>query len=281
MGWFDALCHALSTVALGGFSTHDQSIAYFNSPAVEWTIVFFTIFGGINFASHFAAVRNRSLAVYWRDEECRSLLLILAASIVAASLYLWQQAYYETFAEALRFVGFNYVAIGLASGFANTDFNQWPLLISLWMFFLSNLLASSGSMGGGIKHVRALVLMKFSLREMTVLLHPRAVRTVKVNQRSIPERLALTVMAFIFVYFMTVVLFTFLMMATGLDMLSAFTAVVACITNAGPGLGVIGPADNYAVLNDVQKWLCSAVMLLGRLEIFTVLILFTPAYWKK
>lgn len=281
MGWFDALCHALSTVALGGFSTHDQSIAYFNSPAVEWTIVFFTIFGGINFASHFAAVRNRSLAVYWRDEECRSLLLILAASIVAASLYLWQQAYYETFAEALRFVGFNYVAIGLASGFANTDFNQWPLLISLWMFFLSNLLASSGSMGGGIKHVRALVLMKFSLREMTVLLHPRAVRTVKVNQRSIPERLALTVMAFIFVYFMTVVLFTFLMMATGLDMLSAFTAVVACITNAGPGLGVIGPADNYAVLSDVQKWLCSAVMLLGRLEIFTVLILFTPAYWKK
>lgn len=281
MDWFDALCHAMSAVALGGFSTHDDSVAYFDSVAVEWTLMFFTVWGGINFASHFTALGNRSLQVYWKDEECRSMLLVLSGSILISALYLWQQDVYQSLGEALRFVSFNFVSIGLASGFSNADFAQWPLIVSLWMFFLSNVLASSGSMGGGIKNVRALVLFKFSLREMLILLHPRAVRTVKVNNRSIPDRMALTVMSFIFIYFMTVIVFSFLLMAAGLDFLSAFTAVIACITNAGPGLGAVGPSHNYAALSDVQKWLCTAVMLLGRLEIFTVLILFTPAYWKK
>ena len=281
MGWFDALCHAMSAVALGGFSTHDDSVAYFDSVAVEWTLMFFTVWGGINFASHFTALGNRSLQVYWKDEECRTMLLVLSGSILISALYLWQQDVYQSLGEALRFVSFNFVSIGLASGFSNADFAQWPLIVSLWMFFLSNVLASSGSMGGGIKNVRALVLFKFSLREMLILLHPRAVRTVKVNNNSIPDRMALTVMSFIFIYFMTVIVFSFLLMAAGLDFLSAFTAVIACITNAGPGLGAVGPSHNYAALSDVQKWLCTAVMLLGRLEIFTVLILFTPAYWKK
>ena len=209
MGWFDALCHAMSAVALGGFSTHDDSVAYFNSVAVEWTLMFFTVWGGINFASHFTALGNRSLQVYWKDEECRSMLLVLSGSILISALYLWQQDVYQSLGEALRFVSFNFVSIGLASGFSNADFAQWPLIVSLWMFFLSNVLAA------------------------------------------------------------------------GLDFLSAFTAVIACITNAGPGLGAVGPSHNYAALSDVQKWLCTAVMLLGRLEIFTVLILLTPAYWKK
>ena len=281
MSWFDAICHAMSAVSLGGFSTHDNSIAYFNSVAIEMVIIVATVTGAINYASHFAAVRNRSLKSYWRDEECRVMLVVLGGSIIAASLYLWQQQYYTSLSDAFRFVGFNFVSIGLASGFANTDFATWPLLASLWMFFLSNLLASSGSMGGGIKNVRALVLFKFSLREVVLLLHPHAVRTVKINKRSIPDRTALTILAFISVYFITVVLFTFLMMATGLDFMSAFTAVIACITNAGPGLGEVGPASNYALLTDSQKWFCTMVMLLGRLEIFTVLVLLTPAYWKK
>ena len=281
MSWFDALCHAMSAVALGGFSTHDDNIAYFNSVSIEWVLIFFTVFGAINFVSHFAAFANRSLKVYWRDEECRVLLLILSGSIVVSAVYLWYMEYYPSLADSIRFTAFNFVSVGLASGFSNADFAKWPLMISLWMFFLSNVLASSGSMGGGIKNVRGLVMFKFSVREMMILLHPRAVRTVKVNGRSIQERMALAVMSFIFIYFMTVVIFSFLMMAAGLDFLSAFTAVIACITNAGPGLGAVGPEHNYAVLSDVQKWLCATVMLLGRLEIFTVLILFTPAYWKK
>lgn len=280
MGWFDAVCHAMSAFSLGGFSTHDASIAFFDSPAIEAVLIAATILGAVNFASHFAMAREKSPKPYWRDEEARAMITILAASIAAASVYMWQQGYYTPL-EALRYVGFNFVSIGLANGFANADFATWPLLVTLWMFFLSNVLANTGSMGGGIKMARALVLAKFSLREVSLLLHPNAVRTVKLNRRSISDRTAMAVMAFIFVYFMTVVIFTLGLLASGMDFITALSATIACITNAGPGLGAVGPADNYAALSGLQKWMCAAVMLLGRLEIFTVFILFTPDYWKK
>ena len=280
MGWFDAVCHAMSAFSLGGFSTHDASIAFFDSPAIEAVLIAATLLGAVNFASHFAMAREKSPKPYWRDEEARAMLTILAASIAAASVYMWQQGYYTPL-EALRYVGFNFVSIGLANGFANADFTTWPLLVTLWMFFLSNVLANTGSMGGGIKMARALVLAKFSLREVSLLLHPNAVRTVKLNRRSISDRTAMAVMAFIFVYFMTVVIFTLGLLASGMDFITALSATIACITNAGPGLGAVGPADNYAALSGLQKWMCAAVMLLGRLEIFTVFILFTPDYWKK
>ena len=280
MGWFDAVCHAMSAFSLGGFSTHDASIAFFDSPAIEAVLIAATILGAVNFASHFAMAREKSPKPYWRDEEARAMLTILAASIAAASVYMWQQGYYTPL-EALRYVGFNFVSIGLANGFANADFATWPLLVTLWMFFLSHVLANTGSMGGGIKMARALVLAKFSLREVSLLLHPNAVRTVKLNRRSISDRTAMAVMAFIFVYFMTVVIFTLGLLASGMDFITALSATIACITNAGPGLGAVGPADNYGALSDLQKWMCAAVMLLGRLEIFTVFILFTPDYWKK
>ena len=280
MGWFDAVCHAMSAFSLGGFSTHDASIAFFDSPAIEAVLIAATILGAVNFASHFAMAREKSPKPYWRDEEARAMLTILAASIAAASVYMWQQGYYTPL-EALRYVSFNFVSIGLANGFANADFATWPLLVTLWMFFLSNVLANTGSMGGGIKMARALVLAKFSLREVSLLLHPNAVRTVKLNRRSISDRTAMAVMAFIFVYFMTVVIFTLGLLASGMDFITALSATIACITNAGPGLGAVGPADNYGALSGLQKWMCAAVMLLGRLEIFTVFILFTPDYWKK
>ena len=280
MGWFDAVCHAMSAFSLGGFSTHDASIAFFDSPAIEAVLIAATLLGAVNFASHFAMAREKSPKPYWRDEEARAMLTILAASIAAASVYMWQQGYYTPL-EALRYVGFNFVSIGLANGFANADFATWPLLVTLWMFFLSNVLANTGSMGGGIKMARARVLAKFSLREVSLLLHPNAVRTVKLNRRSISDRTAMAVMAFIVVYFMTVVIFTLGLLASGMDFITALSATIACITNAGPGLGAVGPADNYGALSGLQKWMCAAVMLLGRLEIFTVFILFTPDYWKK
>lgn len=281
MSWFDALCHAMSAVSLGGFSTHDSNIIYFDSLSVELVVMFLTVWGAVNFTTHFNAFRERSPRRYWVDEESRVMLVLLAGSILVVSIYLWYKQYYAGLGEALRFVGFNFVSVGLAGGFANYDFAKWPLIASLWMFFLANVLANTGSIGGGVKMARVIVLAKFSLREMLLLLHPNAVRTVKVNKRLISERMALAVMAFIFVYFMTVVFFTFAQMAAGLDFMTAFTATVACITNTGPGLGSVGPINNYAELTALQKWLCSVVMLLGRLEIFTVFILFTPAYWKK
>ena len=280
MGWFDAVCHAMSAFSLGGFSTHDASIAFFDSPAIEAVLIAATLLGAVNFASHFAMAREKSPKPYWRDEEVRTLLLLLAASIAAATLYFYFTGRYGL-GDALRYAGFNFISIGLASGFANTDFGVWPLTVSLWMFFLSNVLANTGSMGGGIKLARAIALAKFSLRETVLLQHPNAVRTVKVNGSSLTEHLAMAIMAFIFAYFMTVVAATFALMISGMDLISAISAVIACITNAGPGLGIVGPAHNYAALTDLQKWLCAAVMLLGRLEIFTVFILFTPGYWKK
>lgn len=280
MTWFDAICHAMSAIALGGFSTHDSNIAYFNSVAIEWVLILATLVGGINFANHFAALRQKSLRHYWRDEECKIMLQILILSIVISSVYLYYLGLYSL-PDAFRYVSFNYVSIGLASGFANADFTTWPLTVSLWMFFLANILANTGSMGGGIKLARMIALAKFSMRETTMLLHPNAVRMVKVNGRGLSERITMAIMAFIFVYFMTVVSFTFFLMVSGLDLMTALTAVIACITNAGPGLGSIGPNDNYAHLSDIQKTLCAIVMLLGRLEIFTVLVLFSPSYWKK
>ena len=281
MGWFDAMCHAMSAFSLGGFSTHDDSVGYFHSVPIESVLTVATLFGAISYSTHFAALGGHSLKPYWRDEECRIMVVTLIVSVLAVAVYLWQKNFYHSFSESLRYVGFNFVSTGLAGGYASTDFGQWPLLASLWMLFLANVLANSGSVGGGIKMARAVVLFKFSLREMMFLTHPRAVRNVKVNGRSISERMALAVMSFLFVYFMTIVLFTFIMMATGLDFIPAFTGIIACITNAGPGLGELGPAGNYAGLSDFQKWLCTFTMLLGRLEVFTVFILFTPAYWKK
>lgn len=280
MDWFNAICHAMSIFALGGFSTQDNSIAYFDSPSIEIVVMLATIAGSINFANHFAVLRQRSLRHYWRDEEVRTMIYLLSGSIVMCSFYLYYKGFYDL-VDSFRYVSFNFVSIGLTSGFANADFATWPLLVSLWMFFLSNILANTGSMGGGIKLARAIALGKLTLREATLLQHPDAVRMVKVNGRILNEQLSMAIMAFIFVYFMTVVVFTFLMMASGLDLVSALTAIIACITNAGPGLGPVGSSHNYAMLTDFQKWLCVTVMLLGRLEIFTVFILFTPAYWRK
>ncbi len=280
MNWLDAFCHGMASLSLGGFSTHNDSVAYFNSVSIELIMSIGMLLGAINFANHFYAVRSRDWRVYKMDEEFRLLIFILFGSIIVVSLYLWHKDFYSL-PDAFRFVGFNFVSIGLASGFTNADFGQWPLIASLWMLLLSHILANSGSTGGGIKMIRAIVLFKYSLREMTLLLHPNAVQRVKVNGRTVPERTALTVLAFIFVYFVTVVVFTFLMMSTGMDFITALSVTSANITNTGPGLGNAGPSYSFALFSNVQKWLSMCVMILGRLEIFTVLILFTPAYWRK
>ena len=208
MSWFDALCHAMSAVSLGGFSTHDASIAYFDTLTVEWAVMFFTLWGGVNFATHFTALTRRSLKSYWRDEECRVLLALLAGSILISAVYLWQ----KDFMQPWGFAAFCQLQLCLhraGKRFSNTDFAQWPLIVSLWMFFLSICWQAPALWAAASKTMRALVLFKFSLREMMILLHPKAVRTVKVNGRMIPDRMALTVMAFISIYFMTTIVFSF------------------------------------------------------------------------
>ena len=276
----DALCHAFTAVALGGFSTYDQSVGYFDSLLIEAILIVFMLLGALNFATHFTAWQRKSLRSYWHDIEARYVLGLLAASVLLTSLYLWWQGVYD-FATALRHVAFNLVSVATDTGYASVDYAQWPILVPLWMLFLSCITVSSGSCGGGIKMIRTLVLTRQSLREMGNLLHPRAVLPLVIGGRSIPDRIAFSVLGFIFVYFMSVVLLSFVLIGSGLDFLTAFTAILACINNVGPGLGQVGPAGNYAALNDFQTWVCSFAMLLGRLEIFSILILFTPAFWRK
>jgi trk system potassium uptake protein TrkH len=181
----------------------------------------------------------------------------------------------------LRHASFNLVSVATDCGFASVDFNLWPMFAPIWMLFLSCIVASSGSTGGGIKMVRTLILFKQAGREFQLLLHPAAVNPMKIAGDVVENKVVFAVLGFIFLYFMSVVMLTFSLLISGLDFISAFSAIIACINNAGPGLGVVGPASNYGVLSDFQTWVCTVAMLIGRLEIFTVLILFTPQFWKR
>lgn len=281
MGWFDAVCHAFSAMSLGGFSTHDQSIGYFDSLRVELVLMAFQLIAAMNFGTHFLAVRERSLAPYRRDTEAKSILKILAVSVAGLALFLTLKGTYPDYLTALRHAAFNIVTIATTCGFTTQDFGQWPMFVPLCMLFLSCIIPSSGSTGGGIKMIRALVLAKQSARELTGILHPNLMRPVKVAQTVVDSQVILAVLGFVFLYFMSVVVLTLLLVATGLDLTSALSATIASINNAGPGLGVVGPASNYSVLNDFQTWVCAIAMLLGRLEVFTLIVIFTPAFWKK
>ena len=281
MPLFDALCHAFSVVSLGGFSTHDANVAWFQSGRIELVMSLFMLAAAVNFATHFAAIRKGDLSTYRRDPEARWMLTWIAVSIVGLTAFLFASGVYPTVGETLRHVIFSLVSIATTSGFVAVDYSVWPLFAPMWLLFLSCLIPCTGSTGGGIKIFRALVLIKQSFREMFVLVHPQAVAPLKISGAVIPNRAVYSVLAFIFVYFMTIVVLTFAMLLSNLDFITAFTAVLASMNNVGPGLGLVGPTHNYAVLTDFQIWVCTTAMFLGRIELFTVLVLFTPTFWRK
>jgi trk system potassium uptake protein TrkH len=280
MDWFDALCHAFSVVALGGFSTHDASIGHFDSPAIEFVLLLFMLVSMVNFARHFTAVRTRSLMPYRKDPELKTMLVILGFSVIVIATLLVVDGMYAPL-EALRHAVFNVVSVATTTGFSSENYDIWPIFAPVWMLFLSCIICATGSTGGGIKMFRTLLLARQALREMKQLVHPSAVIPVRIAGQVIPERIAASVLAFIFLYFQTVAVLTFLMLLTGLDLVTAFSSVVASVNNLGPALGPTGAAGNYAVLSDVQTWICIVAMILGRLEIFGVLVLFTAAFWQK
>jgi trk system potassium uptake protein TrkH len=281
MSWLDAICHAFAAMGLGGFSTHDASIGYFNSPAIEFVLMIFMLLAALNFATHFLVWREKSLKLYLRDAEAVATIALILTSCLGIAVFLWWQGTYPSFWTALRHASFNLISIATDCGFASVDFNQWPIFAPMWMLFLSCIAVSSGSTGGGIKMVRTLILFKQAGREFVKLLHPTVVNPMKIGGSVVPNNIVFAVLGFIFLYFMTVVTLTFALLISGLDFISAFSAIIACINNAGPGLGVVGPAGNYGVLTDFQTWVCTIAMLVGRLEIFTVLILFTPHFWRR
>lgn len=281
MDWFDAVMHSFSTMGLGGFSSHDASFGYWNSPAIEAVTIFFMLLAGINFATHFLVVHSRSLKPYRNDPEIGWYLVVVIGSVVGIAIYLWALDVYPEFLTALRFSAFNVVSIATTTGFANTDFNLWPMFAPLWMLFLCSFATSAGSTGGGIKMMRAIILYKQVYRELIRAMHPAVVWPVRVGGGVVPQNILTAVLAFGFAYMCFIVALTLLMSFSGLDIVTAFSAVVASINNTGPGLNQVGPATTFESLSDAQTWICTFAMLLGRLEIFTLLVVMTPAFWRK
>lgn len=281
MDWFDAVCHAFSTLSLGGFSSHDASVGYFNSPAIEVVLEIFMILAAINFATHFAALRSRRLSAYLHDRQARVMVAVLCVSAVVVAGYIWIDGVYRHFWTALRYSAFNLISIATDCGLVNANYNHWPVAAGLWMLVLSCLTASAGSTGGGIKMIRTIILFRQSGRELKNLVHPNALSSIKVGDQVITDRVVSSVLGFIHLYTLSIVVLTLLLVLSGLDFLSATTAIVATINNAGPGLGVVGPATTYGSLTDFQTWVCTISMLIGRLEIFVLVVPFTPSYWRE
>jgi trk system potassium uptake protein len=281
MSWFDAICHSFSVVGLGGFSTHDDNIAHFKSPAIEFVLIVLMFVASLNFARHFIALRRLSLQTYTRDPEFKAIFAILTASVlVIAGLLTWHGVY-PGFMTSLRHSAFNVVSMATTTGFVTQDYSTWPVFAPIWMLFLSCIVCSTGSTGGGIKMFRTLLLARQAGRELKLLVHPSAMAPVRIGGRVIPDRVADAVLGFIFLYFMTVALLTFALLMSGLDFDSSFSAIVAGINNTAHGLGTVGPVRNYHSLSVFQTWVCTVAMLLGRLEIFSVIVLLTPAFWRK
>jgi len=281
MSWFDAICHAFSVVSLGGFSTHDRSIGWFDSLGIELALALFMLVSSLSFARHFVAFRRLSLKPYKGDSEAKAIVAILLVSIVLITWLLIGSRTYADFGTSLRHATFTVISIATTSGFVTENYELWPIFAPLWLLFLSGIVCATGSTGGGIKMFRTLLLAKQALREMKLLVHPSAIVPVRIGGNVVPDRVAQSVLAFIFLYFQTIAILTFAMLLTGMDFVTALSSVVASVNNMGPALGPTGAAGTYKVITDVQTWICSAAMLLGRLEIFSVLVLFTPAFWRK
>ena len=281
MDWFDAVMHAFTTMGLGGFSSHDASFGYWNSPAIEAVAVVFMLLAGMNFATMFLALYGRSFRPYLRDPEVRWFMGVTLASVLGIALYLWLLGIYADFATALRHAAFNVVSIATTTGYASVDYALWPAFAPLWMLFLCSFATSAGSTGGGIKMIRAMILYKQVYRELMRAMHPKIVWPVRIGSNPVPQNVLFAVLAFAFIYMVSIVAMTLLLSFSGLEIVTAFSAVIASINNTGPGLNQVGPATTYEVLSDFQTWVCTFAMLLGRLEIFTLLVVLTPAFWRR
>ncbi len=281
MNWFDAVCHAFSAMSLGGFSTHDASIGFFNSLPIEIVLTVFQLLAAMNFGTHFLALNKGSFKPYIKDMEMWGLLIVVLGSCLAVASVLWYEGTYSDFFTALRHATFNVVSIATTSGYSTQDFNLWPVFIPMWMLFLSAISVSTGSTGGGIRMIRTIILMKQSYLELFKSIHPYAIKPMKIGGAIISNDVVTSVMGFIFLYFISILILVFTLLLSGLDFITAFSAVIACFNNAGPGLNLVGPASNYDILSDFQTGVCTFAMLLGRVQIFSIVILFVPEFWRK
>ncbi|MEO5573785.1 MAG: potassium transporter TrkG, partial [Gammaproteobacteria bacterium] len=278
---FDAMIHSFTALSTGGFSTHDASILYFDSAAIEMILVLFMFLGGTNFALHFLAFQERSPLLYWRDTEFRVYFSILAASTVFIALYLFFNDIYPSLLQALRYAVFQVVSMATTTGFMSADFGAWPPVLGALLMIISFFAGSAGSTSGAIKVVRITLLFKQTFCEIRQLIHPSAVVPLKLSGKVVPDRVIASVSAFFATYLASFALIALSISAMGVDLVTAFSATAAAINNTGPGLGAVGPALNFAGLPTAAKWILSFAMLLGRLEIFTLFVILTPMFWRR
>jgi trk system potassium uptake protein TrkH len=281
MSWSDAFMHMCSTMGLGGFSSHDASFGFWNSRDIELVAIVFMALSGISFARYFIVWRARSVRSMWRDTEVRAYVLALLGSAAGLAGLLLLHGTFDQPQEALRAAAFHVVSVATTTGYASADYALWPVFAPVWLMFLGTFVSCAGSTGGGIKMVRMVLLIKQSRRELVRAIHPRVVNPVTMGRATIPATVIAAVMAYMLIYGASTIGLTMLMLLSGLDIVTAFSAVVATLNNIGPGLGLVGPASNFGVLTDFQTWICTVAMLLGRLELLAVMVLFLPQFWRK
>lgn len=279
MSAFDAIGHSFSTVAIGGFSTHDASLGYYDNQAIEIVAIIFMILGGVNFALHYLSFQRKDLCPYISDAEFKTYALVLVFASLVSVLYLYFTDAVSDFGQAVRLGIFSAVSIGTTTGYAITEFFLWPVFLPVFLIFISFIGGCSGSTGGGMKVIRVLLLFKQGARELIRLVHPNAQVVVKIGKNPMTDRIIDAVWGFFAAYVLMFVLMMLLLMMAGNDQVTSFSAVAASMNNLGPGLGEVGA--NYAGINDFSKWVLCLAMLLGRLEVFTLLVLFTPAFWRR
>jgi trk system potassium uptake protein TrkH len=280
MDLFDAIVHAFGSIATGGFSSHDESFGYFHNRLLEAIGVFFMFVGGVNFSLHFVAFgRGGRLGNYLLDPEFRAYFAVLAGVTVFITIYLYLSGEYTSFVEAFVKGSFQTVSMATSTGFLTADFSQWPGAIGVLLVLITFFGGCAGSTAGGIKVVRWLLVYKQGVRELKLLLHPRAEFPVRLGNRAVPPRVIGAVWGFFSVYMVVFGVLMLLLMMTGVEQVTAFSAIATTLNNCGPGLGVV--TTNFITIPVLGKWVCSIAMLLGRLEIFTVLVLFTPAFWQR
>ena len=280
MSFFDAISHSFATLATGGFSTQNSSIAAYNSSYIDGVITLFMILAGINFALHFQVLRGKT-EEFFRSEELRVYLGIILFATVIIMIFNWSDGIYQHFGENFRYSIFQVSSIITTTGFATADFELWSVLPQYILVLLMFIGGCAGSTGGGIKVARILLIFKHAQVQVFRLIHPRAIRLVKLGNRPVDKEVLQAILGFFALFISIFVVASLLLAATGMDLVSAGGAVIACLSNIGPGLGTVGPVDNFAHVPGFGKSILIVCMLMGRLELFTVLVLFFPSFWRK
>jgi len=281
MDAFDAICHSFSTIAIGGFSTHDASMGYFQSPLINVICAIFLLIAAVNFSLHFAAFTRRGInvKVYLKDAEFRVIIAIQLVLTAICFITLYQSGINDTPEKTLDYAFFQVVSISTTAGFGTESFHSWPLFLPILLIFSSFIGGCAGSTGGGIKVIRFILLILQGSRELKRLVHPKALYSIKIGSTALPDRIIDAVWGFFSAYALVFVVCMVILMALDMDAITAFSATAASINNLGPGLGDV--ASNYASISDGAKWVLVMAMLFGRLEVFTLLVLFTPTFWKN